>query len=82
MKKTIMATALIAALGMTGAHADKGGNSERAKAMTSAIKDASKGVASAVSGDGNGGWGNTGSTALSDGGQVSNRGGNRGAKAE
>lgn len=82
MNKTILTTALIAAFGFSGAMADKGGNSEAAKAMADAVKSAPKGIASAVSGGGNGGWGNTGSTALAEGGQVSNRDGNRGAKAE
>lgn len=95
MKRTILATAAIFALGTGSAFAEDKGNSGLAGAMADALAGGAatlggqvnpdknnngRGTASDVSGGGTGtgGWGNVGSAAVS-GGQVSNRGGNRGA---
>ncbi len=86
---TITAATLLvsATAAMAGGHQ---GNSGLARAMADSLKSGNatigrdlgskgKGTASAVSGNGNGGWGNIGSqTGVAGGGQVSDRGGERG----
>lgn len=94
-KLTIIACA-ISTFGLANAAIAEGheapGNSGLAKGMAEALSGGAatlgetfggpgKGTASAVSGGGTGGWGNVGSAVAADG-QVSNRGGTRGAKAD
>ena len=92
MKLSIITTVAALALSSGAAFAKDKGNSDLARAMSDATSSGlatiggtvtpdkgnnGKGTASDISGGGNGGWGNIGSSAVS-GGQVSNRGGNRG----